>query len=95
MTRTKLLTGMGLYAFLMALLSLATVNVVTWVHSRGEAPAAAAPARPADPAADPGSASEVNLALLPPDQARAEESRRFRAREARLAREGRETSPWQ
>ena len=90
MTRTKLLSGMVLYAFLLALLSLAAVNVVTWVHSRGEAPATAAPAKVAE-----ADQPEVNLTLLPPEQARAEETRRFRAHQARLAREGRAPSPWQ
>ena len=94
-TRTRFLTGMGLYAFLLALLSLAAVNVVTWVHSRGAATPTAAAAPNPDMSADQPAASDVNLALLPPDQARAEESRRFRAREARLAREGRANSAWQ
>jgi hypothetical protein len=86
---------MVLYAFLTALLSLAAVNIVTWVHSRGEAPPATAPAPIANAAVDQSANNDVNLALLPPDQARAEETRRFRAREARLAREGHATSPWQ
>ena len=86
---------MVLYAFLLALFSLGAVNVVTWVHNRAEAPPPAtqpaAPAQADDPQAAP---TDVNLALLPPDQARAEETRRFRAREARLAREGHAASDW-